>query len=116
MSSISSAVILVSEVLAVNIRANPAIPGFTLPGAPALFSPIMKHADDTSLIVGCHRSIQAVFDTYSLFKKGSGTKSKGLRLGLWRGRHDPPVSLDWTTRKIKVLEVFIGPGNLDEDN
>ena len=62
-----------------------------------------------------------MFDTYSLFEKGSGaklnlSKSKGLWLGSWRGRQDPPVSLDWTSNKIKVLGVFIGAGNLDEDN
>ena len=110
-----------SEVLAVNIRANPAITGLSLPGASARLSPITQYADDTSLIVGSDRSIRAVFDTYSLFEKGSGaklnhSKSKGLWLGSWSGRQDPPVSLDWTSSKIKVLGVFIGPGNLDEDN
>ncbi|XP_044174347.1 uncharacterized protein LOC122957977 [Acropora millepora] len=113
--------VLVSEVLPVNVRANPAITGFSLPGVPAPLSPITQYADDTSLIVGSDRSIWAVFDTYSLFEKGSGaklnlSKSKGLWLGSWCGRQDPPVSLDWTSNKIKVLAVFIGAGNLDEDN
>ena len=113
--------VLVSEVLAVNIRANPAITGLSLPGVPAPLSPITQYADDTSLIVGSDSSIRAVFDTYSLFEKGSGaklnlSKSKGLWLGSWRGRQDPPVSLDCTSNKIKVLGVFIGAGNLDEDN
>ena len=112
--------VLVSEVLAVNVRANPAITGLSLPGVPAPLSPITQYADDTSLIVGSDRSIRAVFDTYSLFEKGSGaklnlSKSKGLWLGSWRGRQDSPVSLDWTSNKIKVLGVFIGAGNLDED-
>lgn len=44
--------VLVSEVLAVNIRANPAITGLSLPGASARLSPIRQYADDTSLIVG----------------------------------------------------------------
>ena len=57
----------------------------------------------------------------SVYDKGSGsrinlTKSKGLWLGSWRGRVDPPVSLDWTSSKMKVLGIFLGPGNLDEDN
>lgn len=30
-------------------------------------------------------------------------------------RLDPPV-LDWSSVKIKVLGVFLDPGNLDEDN
>ena len=113
--------VLVSEVRAVNIRANPAITGLSLAGAPAPLSPITQYADDTSLIVGSDRSIPAVFDTYSLFQNGSGaklnlSKSKGLWLGSWRGRQDPPVSLDWTWNKIKVLGDFIGAGNLNEDN
>ena len=113
--------VLVSEVLAVNIRANPAISGLSLPGVPAPLSPITQYADDTSLIVGSDRSIRALFDTYSLFEKGSGaklnlSKSKRLWLGSWRGRQDPPVSLDWTSNKIRILGVFIGAGNLDEDN
>ena len=44
------------------------------------------------------------------------SKSKGLWLGSWAGHSDLPVSLDWSSAKIKVLGVLIGPGNLDEDN
>ena len=44
------------------------------------------------------------------------SKSKGLWLGPWANRSDPPVALDWSSVKIKVLGVFLGPGNLDEDN
>ena len=53
--------VLVSEVLAVNNRANPAITGLFLPGVPAPLSPITQYADDTSLITGSDRSIRAVF-------------------------------------------------------
>ena len=102
--------------LAVNIRANPAITGLSLPGVPAPLSPITQYAD-----VDSDRSIRAVFDTYSLFEKSSGAKLnlpkfKGLWFGSWLGRQDPPVSLDWTSNKIKVLGVFISAGNMDEDN
>ena len=44
------------------------------------------------------------------------SKSKGLWLGSWAGRSDLPVSLDWSLLKSKVLRVFVGPGNFDEDN
>ena len=91
--------VLVSEVLAVNLRANPAITGLSPLGVPVPLSPIAQYADDTSLIVGSDHSIRAVFDTHSLFQKGSGaklnlSKSKGLWLGSWRVKQDPPVSLD----------------------
>jgi len=62
-----------------------------------------------------------VFETYALFEKASGdmlnqSKSKGLWLGGWSGRSDPPVALDWSSTKLKLLGVFLGAGNLEEDN
>ena len=113
--------VLVSEVLAVNIRANPRVVGLSLPGVPTPLSPISQYADDTSLIVCSDDSICAAFETYSLFELGSSaklnrSKSKGLWLGSWNGRQDPPVVLDCTSVKIKVLGVYLGPGNLEEDN
>ena len=42
--------VLVSEVLAVNNRVNPAITGLSLPGVPALLSPITQYADDTPVL------------------------------------------------------------------
>ena len=84
-------------------------------------SPISQYADDTSLILWSDDSIVATFEVYSLFEKASGSKlnqskSKGLWLGGWSGRIDPPVALDWSSVKIKALGVFIGVGDLDEDN
>ena len=113
--------VLVSEVLACNIRANPRIEGLCLPGSSDPQSPISQYADDTSLVVCSDDAIRASFEVYSIYERGSGSKlnmskSKGLWLGSWAGRSDPPVSLDWSSAKIKVLGVFIGPGNLDEDN
>ena len=112
--------VLVSEVLAANIRCNTRISGLLIPGFPPL-SPISQYADDTSLIVSSDDAIRAVFETYALFERASGSKlnqakSKGLWLGGWCGRSDPPVALEWSSSKIKVLGVFIGAGDLDVDN
>lgn len=87
-----------SEVLAVNIRRNPRVSGLTLLGFPPL-SPISQYADDTSLVLTSDDSIRACFETYALFEAASGaklnrSKSKGLWLGAWSGRTDPPVALD----------------------
>ena len=49
--------VLVAEVLAVNIRANPRIKGLTLPGRSQALSPISQYADDTSLVVVTDDSI-----------------------------------------------------------
>ena len=86
-----------------------------------ILSPISQYADDTSLVVCSDDAIWASFEEYTIYERGSGSKlnmskSTGLWLGSWAGRSDPPVTLDWSSIKIKVLGVFVGPGNLDEDN
>ena len=63
----------------------------------------------------------AVFDVYSLYERGSGAKlsygkCEGLWLGCWNGRTDSPVNITWSSAKVKVLGVFLGPGNLEVDN
>ena len=112
--------VLVSEVLALNIHCNPRISGLSLPDSPPV-SPISQYPDDTSVIVSSDDAIKATFETYDLYEKASGSKlnrskSKGLWLGSWRGRTNPPRTLDWSSAKLKVLGVFIGVGDLIEDN
>ena len=113
--------ILVAEVLACTIRANPHISGLSLPGFLSPLPCISQYADDTSLIVGTERAIEEVFNVYSLYERGSGaklnpSKCEGLWLGPWNGRTDSPINIIWSSVKIKVLGVFLGPGNLDEIN
>ena len=113
--------VLVSEVLPVNIRANPRITGLSIPGSQAPLSPISQYAGDTSLIGNSNDASLTVFDTYSRFEAGSGSKlnvskPKGLCLGAWNNRRDPPAPLEWTSEKIKVLGVYVGPGDLKEAN
>ena len=111
---------LVSEVLAVNIRRNPRVLGLSLPGFPPL-SPISQYTNDTSLVSTSDESIRAVFETFAQFEAASGvklnrSKFKGLWLGAWSGRSNPPVALDWSSAKLKILGVFIGHGDLEEEN
>ena len=54
--------VLASEVLAVNIRANPRITGLSIPGSWAPLSPISQYSDD---------AILAVFDTNSRLEAAS---------------------------------------------
>ena len=107
--------------LACNIRANPRIIGLSLPGSMSPLPVISQYADDTSLVVTSDDSFTATFDTYSLFEKGSGaklnqSKSKGLWLGSLVGRTNPPVVLDWSPSKLKILGVYLGRGDLEEAN
>ena len=105
-----------AEVLACSIPANPRIEGFCLPGSSDPLSPISQYADDTSLVVCSDDAIRACFEVSDVYERGSGSKlnlSKGLWLGPWANCSDPPITLDWLSVKIKVLVVFLGPGNLD---
>ena len=65
--------VLLCEVLAANIRCNTRISGLLIPGFPPL-SLISQYADDTSLIVSLEDAIKAVFETYALFERASGSK------------------------------------------
>ena len=64
---------------------------------------------------------KAVFETYDKFEKGTGSKlnlskCEGLWLGSWRHRTDAPVPITWTSVKIKVLGIVLGPGQIDDLN
>lgn len=39
-----------------------------------------------------------------------------LWLGSWNGHTNSPVNISWSSVKVKVLGVFLGPGNLEEEN
>ena len=113
--------VLVVEVLACNNRASPLIKGLSLPGFTPSLPVISCYADYTSLLIVDDCSISTIFDVYSLYERGSGaklnmSKCSGLWLGSWNGCTDPPVAIEWSSVKIKVLGVFLGPGVLDEDN
>ena len=87
--------VLYAEVLACNIRSNPVITGLSLPGSPTPLPVLSQYADDTSVIVTYDAAIVATFATYRAFERGSGSKlnlgkCKGLWLGGWSGRVDPP--------------------------
>ena len=79
------------------------------------------YTDDTSVISVSDAATLAVFDSYDTFEGGTGSKlnlckCKGVWLGTGRNRVDTPVAIAWTSSKIKVLGVFLGNGNLDEEN
>ena len=93
--------------------------GALLPGSPASLSPISQYADDTSLILTSDDAIKASLEMYALYERCSGSrlnfsKSNVFWLGSWVGCSDPPVPLDWSADKVKVLGVFIGSGDVEE--
>ena len=75
--------LLYAEVLACNIGANPHIIGLSLASSSSPLPVVSQYADDMSLIVTTNDSTKAMFDTYSVFELGPGSKlnlskSKGL--------------------------------------
>ena len=109
------------EVLAANLCAHPAILGLTLPGFPNPLPAVSLYGDDTSVVSSSDAATLAVFDVYSAFECGTGSKlnlgkCEGLWLGSWRNRSDSPVAILCSSTKIKALGVYIGNENLDESN
>jgi len=109
------------DVLAANLRAHPSIVGLRLPGVPDPLPVLSLYADDTSIISTSDYATHAFFSTYEKFERGTGSKlnlskCEGLWLGAWWNRIDSPVSISWSSTKIKVLGVFIGNGFLDDSN
>ena len=101
------------EVLAANLRSHLSIVGLRLPGIPDLFPVLSLYADATSVISTSDGATHAVFSTYEKFEKVTGSKlnlskCEGLWLSAWRNRSDSPVSITWSSDKIKVLGSTLG--------
>ena len=75
-----------------NIWAHPLITGIQFPGLPSPLPVVSLYANDTTVVVSSDPATFAVFETYSLFEHGTGSKlniSKcGLSLGMWCNRLD----------------------------
>ena len=100
------------ETFACKVRNNPAIEGFLLPGARGIRYKVGIYADDTTCIVKSTRSLASLFDTISVYERGSGArlnvaKTEAMWLGAWRTWNDQPYGLRWLT-KMKILGVVFG--------
>ena len=112
--------ILCVEVLACQIRNTPDIERFLLPGAKGKHFKVGQYADDTTGYVKNLGSLHKLFQVISLYERGSGaklnkSKSEAMWLGAWRNRLDQPLGLTWV-RKMKILGVFFGVVNDEQDN
>ena len=109
------------EVLAASLRANSLLSALQLPGVSRPLPVVSLYADDTTVLAFSDRAIREVFRVYSLFESGTGSKlnlekCEGLWLGPWRFRIDAPVSIHWSSDRLKVLGVFIGYGDMGAAN
>ena len=109
--------VLVAEMMAINIRANPNIHGLRPPGSGAEVK-LSQFADDTTLLLTDDRSIEEAFCTFDLYERASGarinlSKCKGLWSGAFSRRTDQLHGVEWFNDYIpeKILGQFIG--NID---
>ena len=111
--------VLSMEVLTANVRCHPDITGLRLPGLSSPLPVLSLYADDTSTVSCSDRATRAI-SVYGRFEQGTGAKlnlgkCEGVWLGSWCGRLDAPVPIKWTTAFIKLLGVYLGNGNLEEE-
>ena len=113
--------VLSIEVLAANLRASKAIPSLRLPHVSTPLPVVSLYADDTTVIALSDTAILEVFRVYARFEAGTGSKlnlgkCEGLWLGPWRLRTNPPVDIQWSSNKLKILGVFISYDEMGEVN
>ena len=111
--------VLCVETLACQIRNNPDIEGFLLPGAKGLQYKVGQCADDTTSFVKNYRSLLFLFSAVKIYELGSGaklnlSKTEAMWLGAWKSRDDQPLGLTWV-KKMKILGVIFGSG-VEQDN
>ena len=113
--------VLSVEVLAANVCCHPAIFGLRPPGLSSPLPVLYLYANETSAFSCCARTTRAIFSIFGRFEQGTGAKlnlgkCEGVWLCSWRGRLDATVPIKWTTAFINVLSVYLGNGNLEEEN
>ena len=111
--------VLVIEILALQLRANPNIIGFTIEGERIISS---HYADDAVIKITQNTCFKEVYKELVDYESASGArinydKSQGLWLGKWRGRDDDPFrglypdahkTIKWTSGNVKYLGVYVG--------
>ena len=106
--------VLVIEILALQLRHNPNIVGFTVGGEKIVSAHYM---DDTTIIIKQNRCFKEVIKELELYEKATEAKvnykkTKGLWTGSWKGRRTSPIeSITWTSKNVKNLGVYFGNDN-----
>ena len=111
--------VLVIELLALRLRSNPNIVGFTV-GSERIIS--SHYSDDAVIKITQNRCFKEVYKDLCLYSSGTGAtinydKTKGLWVGGWRGRADDPFEslyadstkrITWTSGNVRYLGVYVG--------
>lgn len=116
--------VMVIEILALQLRANPNIIGFTIQGQKIISS---HYSDDAVIKITQNQCFKEVYKELKDYEIASGArvnyeKTKGLWLGKWRDRCDDPFAglyednsrvIKWTNKNVKNLGIFVGNDNPD---
>ena len=111
--------VMVIELLALQLRANPNIIGFTVQGEKIISS---HYSDDAVIKITQNRCFKEVYKDLHLYEEGTGAKinydkTQGLWLGRWKSRTDDPFEdlytmphqkIKWTNKNVKYLGIFVG--------
>lgn len=111
--------VMIIEILALQLRANPNIVGFRIGGERIVSS---HYADDTVIKITQNRCFKEVFKELKDYERATGAKvnyekTQGLWLGKWRGRTDDPFDrlyedntrrVSWTCGNVKHLGIYVG--------
>ena len=111
--------VLVIEILALQLRANPNIVGFTIHGEKIISS---HYHDDAVIKITQNRCFKEVYKDLQEYEKATGAKinydkTKGLWIGKWKNRKDDPLlglypenskHIKWTNKNVKYLGIYVG--------
>ena len=102
--------VMVVEVLALQLRLNPNIVGFTIFGEKIVSAHYM---DDATIVIKQNRCFKEVIKELTDYEEASGAKvnydkTKGLWSGNWKNRRVSPMKINWTNKNVENLGVFFG--------
>ena len=116
--------VMVIEILALQLRANPNIVGFTIQGQKILSS---HYADDAVIKITQNQCFKEVYKELQFYERATGAKvnyekTKGLWIGGWKHRTDDPFidlysdpakTIKWSNTNVLYVGVYVG--NVDPD-
>ena len=111
--------VLVIEILALQLRANPNIVGFIIEGEKIISC---HYADDAVIKITQNRCFKEVYKDLQDYEKATGAKinynkTKGLWIGKWKNRKDDPFEglysesgqkIKWTSTNVEHLGIYVG--------
>ena len=111
--------VMIIELLALQLRANPNVVGFTIQGEKIIST---HYADDAVIKITQNRCFKEVYKDIRDYERATGAKvnydkTVGLWVGQWKNRSDDPFSeadaeetskIKWTNKNVKFVGVYVG--------